>query len=52
MELGDKEIPCKSLLDRVKFDVKNKKVYLIDLKTTSDIGNFKESFDKYTYGIQ
>lgn len=45
-------VPCKSLCDRVAFDEVSKQVYLIDLKTTSDINEFKHSFGKYTYGEQ
>lgn len=40
---------CKSLLDRIMIDHKNKKVILIDLKTTSDIYNFKHSVEEYDY---
>ena len=42
-------IPCKSLLDRVMFDHVNKKVILIDLKTTSDVYNFKHSVEEFDY---
>lgn len=42
-------LPCKSLLDRVKFDHINKKITLIDLKTTSDVYNFKHSVEEYDY---
>lgn len=44
-----KGIPCKSLLDRVMFDHVNKKIILIDLKTTSDVYNFKHSVEEYDY---
>lgn len=43
------DLSCKSLLDRVIFDHINKKVILIDLKTTSDINNFKHSVEEYDY---
>ena len=44
-----KNIDCKSLLDRVMFDHVNKKIILIDLKTTSDIYNFKHSVEEFDY---
>nr|DAL01561.1 MAG TPA: Exodeoxyribonuclease 8 [Caudoviricetes sp.] len=44
-----KGIPCKSLLDRVMFDHVNKKIVLIDLKTTSDVYNFKHSVEEFDY---
>ena len=40
---------CKSLLDRVKIDHVNKRVILIDLKTTSTIYDFKHSVDSFDY---
>lgn len=43
------KVSCKSLLDRVMFDHINKKVILIDLKTTSDVYNFKHSVEEYDY---
>lgn len=42
-------LPCKSLLDRCIFDFDNKKVTLIDLKTTSNIGTFEHSIEEYDY---
>lgn len=44
-----KGVPCKSLLDRVIFDHINKKIILIDLKTTSDVWNFKHSVEEFDY---
>lgn len=41
--------PCKSLLDRCIFDHINKKITLIDLKTTSDVYNFKHSVEEFDY---
>ncbi len=41
--------PCKSLLDRCIFDHVNKKIILIDLKTTSDVYNFKHSVEEFGY---
>lgn len=43
---------CKSLIDRVTFDHTNKKITLIDVKTTKSASKFKESFDLYDYGRQ
>lgn len=45
-------IKCKSLLDRVIVDKKNKVITLVDLKTTSDLNNFRSSYDKYRYDRQ
>ena len=42
-------IKCKSLLDRVCFDHTNKKIILIDLKTTQNVYNFKHSIEEYDY---
>lgn len=43
------DVKCKSLLDRVMFDHVNKKIILIDLKTTSDVYNFKHSVEEFDY---
>ena len=42
-------IKCKSLLDRVCFDHVNKKIILIDLKTTQNVYNFEHSVEEYDY---
>lgn len=42
-------IKCKSLLDRVIFDYKNRVCTIIDLKTTRNIWTFEESMEKYDY---
>lgn len=42
-------VSCKSLLDRCKIDHTNKKITLIDLKTTVDVYNFKHSVEEYDY---
>jgi hypothetical protein len=42
-------IRCKSLLDRVCFDHVNKKIILIDLKTTQNVYNFAHSVEEYDY---
>lgn len=44
-----KDVKCKSLLDRCIFDHANRKITLIDLKTTSDVWNFKHSVEEYDY---
>lgn len=43
------KVLCKSLLDRVMFDHVNKKIILIDLKTTSGVYNFKHSVEEFDY---
>jgi hypothetical protein len=45
--LGD--LPCKSLLDRVMIDHTNKKIILVDIKTTADVYNFKHSVEEFDY---
>lgn len=42
-------VSCKSLLDRCKIDHTNKKITIIDLKTTADVYNFKHSVEEYDY---
>lgn len=42
-------VRCKSLLDCVKFDFKNKKCQLIDLKTTVKLWHFQDSVLQYDY---
>ena len=42
-------VSCKSLLDRVKIDHANRKIILIDLKTTADVYNFKHSVEEFDY---
>lgn len=42
-------IECKSMLDRLIIDHKNKKIILVDLKTTSSFKDFKEKFIDYKY---
>lgn len=42
-------VKCKSLLDSVHFDFKNKVCTLMDLKTTVNIGCFEESMNHYDY---
>lgn len=42
-------VPCKSLLDCVKFDFKNKVCQIIDLKTTVKLWHFEDSIKQYDY---
>lgn len=42
-------VQCKSLLDRVCFNFEKKKVILIDLKTTSNVYDFKHSVEEFDY---
>lgn len=42
-------VKCKSLIDRVCFDHVNKKIILIDLKTTQNVYNFANSVEEYDY---
>jgi len=45
-------VKCKSLIDRIVVDKKNKVVKLVDLKTTSKMSEFESSFKKYHYNRQ
>ena len=42
-------LQCKSMLDRIVIDHKEKIIRLIDIKTTSKIGEFKQSFEDFKY---
>lgn len=42
-------IPCKSLLDRVIFNIESKTCTIIDLKTTHNLWTFEDSMGKYDY---
>ena len=44
-----KEIACKSLLDSVHFDFKNRICTLMDLKTTVHVYGFEQSMEQYDY---
>ena len=46
------DIKCKSLLDRKCIDTVNKKIILIDLKTTVNVYNFDHSVEEYDYHRQ
>lgn len=45
----EKPVSCKSLLDRLMIDNTNKKIILIDLKTTSNVYDFKHSVEEFKY---
>ena len=42
-------VKCKSLLDRICFNFEEKKVILIDLKTTPNVYDFKHSVEEFDY---
>ena len=42
-------VQCKSLLDGLTLDFKNKKVIIYDLKTTQKLWHFEDSIDMYDY---
>ena len=42
-------VKCKSLLDGLTFDWKNKKVTIYDLKTTQKLWHFEDSIEQYDY---
>lgn len=42
-------VQCKSMLDRIVIDHTNKVIKLIDLKTTSNLGEFEHSFEEFSY---
>lgn len=42
-------VDCKSLLDGLTLDFKNKKVIIYDLKTTAKLWHFEESIEMYDY---
>ena len=46
---GDSIIQCKSLLDSLTLDFKNKKATIMDLKTTAKLWHFEESIEMYDY---
>lgn len=47
-----KKIACKSELDIMRIDHRNKKVYLHDLKTTFDNEGFEGTYLRYRYDLQ
>jgi hypothetical protein len=46
------DLQCKSLLDRIIIDHKNKSITLVDLKTTSNLKEFKDKLREYNYHQQ
>ena len=48
-EHGKYTIKCKSLLDGLTLDFKNKKAIIYDLKTTAKLWHFEDSIDMYDY---
>ena len=48
-EQGVYELHCKSLLDGLTLDFKNKKAIIYDLKTTQKLWHFEDSIDQYDY---
>jgi len=46
------KLDCKSLIDRLIIDHKNKVITLVDIKTTANVSDFGDSFKKYDYGRQ
>jgi len=48
-KFNDTSLKCRSTLDRFVLDEENKKILLIYVKNTSNLAEFIESFDKYSY---
>ena len=46
---GEMPIACKSLLDGLTLDFKNKKAIIYDLKTTQKLWHFEDSIEQYDY---
>lgn len=46
------KLECKSMIDRLIIDYENKKVTIVDLKTTSHLYTFRESALEYSYNRQ
>lgn len=51
-EFPTKGLPCKSAIDRLVIDHNNKIIKLVDIKTTSNIAEFKERFIELKYSRQ
>lgn len=49
---GEMPVACKSLLDGLTLDFRNKKVIIYDLKTTQKLWHFEDSIEQYDYGRQ
>ena len=48
-EYGANKLRCKSLLDGLTLDFRNKKAIIYDLKTTAKLWHFEESIEMYDY---
>lgn len=48
----DSELSCKSMLDRIIIDHENKKITMVDLKTTSHLPEFADKAIEYGYNRQ
>lgn len=48
----ESELSCKSMLDRLIIDHENKKITMVDLKTTSHMSEFKDKALEYNYNRQ
>ena len=46
------ELPCKSMLDRLIIDHEKKEIYMVDLKTTTHMSEFKDKAREYKYQRQ
>jgi len=49
IKVNNKKIVCKSFIDRLIIDHKNKVIKLIDLKTSSNLHEFEDKFELYKY---
>ena len=49
LPVEDVIVKCKSLLDGLTLDFKNKKAIIYDLKTTQKLWHFEDSIDQYDY---
>jgi len=49
IEFDGEKLKCKSLLDRLVIDNANKKIIIIDIKTTSMLSTFKKTVEDYAY---
>lgn len=49
IEKGLYKVQCKSLLDGLTLDFKNKKAIIYDLKTTQKLWHFEDSIEQYDY---
>lgn len=49
IEFDGEKLKCKSLLDRLVIDHLNKKIIIIDIKTTSMLSTFKQTVEDFAY---